>query len=502
MRIVSADVIVTSPGRNFVTLKLVTDEGIAGIGDATLNGRELAVASYLRDHVCPLLLERDAGRIEDTWQYLYRGAYWRRGPVTMAAIAAVDMALWDIKGKAAGMPVYQLLGGASRDGLLAYGHASGGEIPDVLNSVEEHLAKGFRAIRVQTGIPGLGSVYGVASSARTGPRYDYEPARRTPLPVEERWDTAAYMRHLPKVMEAVRTRFGDDLPLLHDGHHRMTPIQAAHLAKSLEPFRLFWLEDCTPAENQEGLRLVRRHSTTPLAIGEVFNSVFDYQTLITEQLIDYVRSAVTHAGGSRGSSGSSTSRASTRSSPASMGPRTSHPWAWRRRSTSVSLSTTSASRSTCSTARRRSRSSGHRSRSRRACSIPATSRGWASSSTRRPRRATRTSRRISPSRACATGPSTTGNGLRTGPVSRQAPAPVRPLHDPPGGSTDVTRRRGPRTRAGHPPDPCQMTGHAALATEDVSGARCDVLIHARAPAPDHGDRGLSGHPSRSRAPRG
>jgi mannonate dehydratase len=218
----------------------------------------------------------------------------------MAAISAVDMALWDIKGKAAGMPVYQLLGGASREGLLAYGHASGAEISDVLDSVQAHLDKGFRAIRVQSGVPGLGSVYGVASSAKTGPRYDYEPARRTALPVEETWDTAAYLRHLPRVMEAVRARFGEDLPLLHDGHHRMTPIQAATLGKSLEPFQMFWLEDCTPAEHQEGLRLVRQHTTTPLAIGEVFNVVHDYQTLITEQLIDYVRSAATHAGGITG----------------------------------------------------------------------------------------------------------------------------------------------------------------------------------------------------------
>src|ERR1700758_2538543 len=125
MKISSTDVIVTSPTRNFVTLKLTTDEGVVGLGDATLNGRELAVASYLRDHVAPLLPGRDPHRIEDTWQYLYRGAYWRRGPVTMAAIGAVDMALWDIKAKLAGMPLYQLLGGASRAGVMVYGHANG-----------------------------------------------------------------------------------------------------------------------------------------------------------------------------------------------------------------------------------------------------------------------------------------------------------------------------------------------------------------------------------------
>jgi mannonate dehydratase len=286
MRIAGADVIVTCPGRNFVTLEITTDDGLVGYGDATLNGRELAVASYLRDHVVPLLVDRDAHRIEDTWQYLYRGAYWRRGPVTMAAIAAVDVALWDIKAKAAGMPLYQLLGGASRTGIMAYGHASGRDLPEVLDSIRARQAEGFRSIRVQSGVPGLDTIYGIGN-----------PLERTGLPAEEVWDTRAYLRHLPTVFEAVRNEFGPELPLLHDVHHRLTPIQAAKLGKALEPYDLFWMEDCTPAENQEGLRLVRRHTTTPLAIGEVFNTVFDYQTLIREQLIDYVRSAVTHTGG-------------------------------------------------------------------------------------------------------------------------------------------------------------------------------------------------------------
>src|SRR6187401_2370057 len=142
MRIVDATVIVCCPGRNFVTLKLVTEDGVHGLGDATLNGRELAVASYLSDHVVPLLAGRDAHAVENTWQFLYRGAYWRGGPVTMAAIAAVDMALWDIKGKAAGLPVYQLLGGASRTGCLVYTHATGRDIPELLDSVQEHREHG------------------------------------------------------------------------------------------------------------------------------------------------------------------------------------------------------------------------------------------------------------------------------------------------------------------------------------------------------------------------
>src|SRR5450432_4677108 len=143
MRIVDAKVVVCSPGRNFVTLKLTTEDGVYGLGDATLNGRELAVASYLTDHVIPLLIGRDARRIEDTWQYLYKGAYWRRGPVTMSAIAAVDTALWDIKGKALNVPVYQLLGGASRDAVLVYGHASGRDIAETVDEVERYREMGY-----------------------------------------------------------------------------------------------------------------------------------------------------------------------------------------------------------------------------------------------------------------------------------------------------------------------------------------------------------------------
>jgi mannonate dehydratase len=300
-QIVSAEVLITSPGRNFVTLRLRTSNGIEGLGDATVNGRELAVVSYLRDHIAPLLLGRDAHAIEDTWQYLYRGAYWRRGPITMAAIAAVDTALWDIKAKLAGMPLYQLLGGRSRRGCLAYGHASGTDLPELFDSVRAHLEQGYRAIRIQTGIPGLDSVYGVATSPNAAvggaSRYDHEPARRSAAPVEEEWDTRAYLRHMPGVFEAVRAEFGPELPLLHDAHHRLTPIQAARLGKQLEPYDLFWLEDVTPAENTAVLRRIREHTTTPLAIGEVFNTVWDYRELFEEQLIDYVRSPVTHAGG-------------------------------------------------------------------------------------------------------------------------------------------------------------------------------------------------------------
>src|SRR6187399_3187982 len=161
MRITDAAVIVCSPGRNFVTLKITTEDGVYGLGDATLNGRELAVASYLTDHLVPLLIGRDARRIEDTWQYLYKGAYWRRGPVTMTAISAVDTALWDIKGKVLGVPVYDLLGGRSREDVMVYGHASGADVEETVRAVAEYMKLGYKAVRAQAGVPGIPSTYGV-----------------------------------------------------------------------------------------------------------------------------------------------------------------------------------------------------------------------------------------------------------------------------------------------------------------------------------------------------
>ena len=236
MRITEAKVIICSPGRNFVTLKITTEDGIHGLGDATLNGRELAVASYLSDHVIPLLIGRDARRIEDIWQYLYKGAYWRRGPVTMASISAVDTALWDIKGKSLNVPVYQLLGGASRDAVLVYGHASGKDIDDTVAAVASYAKLGYKAIRAQSGIPGLDSTYGVGRG-----KMFYEPAEKD-VPLESAWSSELYMNFVPRLFERLRKEFGSELPLLHDVHHRLTPIEAARLGKELEPYHLFWLE--------------------------------------------------------------------------------------------------------------------------------------------------------------------------------------------------------------------------------------------------------------------
>jgi mannonate dehydratase len=291
MRIVDARLIVCSPDRNFVTLRIETDDGTYGLGDATLNGRELAVAAYLEEHVIPCLIGRDPFAIEDIWQYLYRGAYWRRGPVTMTAISAVDVALWDIKGKALNTPVYNLLGGQSRQGVLVYSHANGTDIPSAIESVQEHIKQGYLAVRVQCGVPGTLSSYGVPKGDKP-----YEPAERG-LPPESLWSTEKYLNFVPQLFQAIRKEVGEDVHLLHDIHHRLTPIEAARLGRALEPYHLFWMEDPTPAENQEAFRLIRQHTVTPVATGEVFSSFWDAHDLIRNQWIDYIRMTIVHGGG-------------------------------------------------------------------------------------------------------------------------------------------------------------------------------------------------------------
>ncbi len=291
MKIESAKTIITCPGRNFVTLKIYTDQGVYGIGDATLNGRELSVVSYLEDHVIPCLIGMDPRRIEDIWQYLYRGAYWRRGPVTMSAISAVDTALWDIKAKMANMPLYDLLGGKSREGIMVYGHANGNDIAETTEEFGRYIDMGYKAIRAQTGVPGIKDAYGVGR----GKMY-YEPADAA-LPSNTVWDTTKYLNYVPKLFEKLRDTYGFDHHILHDGHHRLTPIEAARLGKEVEDYKLFWLEDLTPAENQEAFKLIRAHTTTPLAVGEIFNTIWDCKDLIQNQLIDYIRTTVVRAGG-------------------------------------------------------------------------------------------------------------------------------------------------------------------------------------------------------------
>ena len=295
MKITGAEVFVGGPGKNYVTLKIMTDEGIYGLGDASLNCRETLPAKYLQDYLIPCLIGMDPRNSEDIWQYFYRGAYFRRGPISMAAIGAIDMALWDIKGKIAGLPVYQLLGGKSRDAALVYAHATGANLDDLLESIARYQSLGYRAVRVQCGIPGMpAGGYGIAAK---GNNQDQFITQFGELPDTEIWDTEKYLRYMPIVLEKIREQFGDDLKVLHDVHHRLTPREAAAFGKEVEKYNLFWMEDPTPADDQSALKLIRQHTTTPIAIGEVFNSISDCKQLIEEELIDFIRVSVTYAGG-------------------------------------------------------------------------------------------------------------------------------------------------------------------------------------------------------------
>ncbi|OBT06658.1 bifunctional D-altronate/D-mannonate dehydratase [Vibrio sp. UCD-FRSSP16_10] len=293
MKIKDIKVLICKPGRNFVTVKIITESGVYGVGDATLNGRELAVASYIEEHIKPCLIGKSALNIEDIWQYLYKGAYWRKGPVTMTAIGAIDMALWDIFGKHANVPVHQLLGGKSRNGITVYAHANGESIEEVLTNLGNFIEQGYKAVRLQCSIPKSKGTYGTLE----GKKNYYELQGNRPLPPENEWSTRKYMNFIPELFKQARERFGFDVDLLHDVHSRLTPIEAARLCKLLEPYDLLFVEDPVIAENQSSYAQIRTHTTTPLAVGETFNTIWDCKELIETQSIDYIRTAVSHGGG-------------------------------------------------------------------------------------------------------------------------------------------------------------------------------------------------------------
>ncbi|QFU76316.1 D-galactonate dehydratase family protein [Halioglobus maricola] len=295
MKITHAEVFVGGPGKNYVTLKIMTDEGVYGLGDATLNNRETLPAQYLTDYLIPCLIGKDPMNSEDIWQYFYRGAYFRRGPISMAAIGAIDMALWDIKGKVAGLPAYQLFGGKSRDGAMVYAHATGSDLEALLDTIEHYQSQGYKAVRVQCGIPGMpAGGYGISGKNDDSKHFITQYGT---LPDEEIWDSEKYLRYMPHVFEKIRDRFGPELKVLHDVHHRLTPREAAAFGREVEKYNLFWLEDPTPAEDQMALKLIREHTTIPIAIGEVFNSLWDCKDMIEQELIDFIRVSVTYAGG-------------------------------------------------------------------------------------------------------------------------------------------------------------------------------------------------------------
>jgi mannonate dehydratase len=294
MKISDVRVIVTAPaGQPFVLVKILTDAGVYGVGEGTKNGRELGVASLLENHIVPMLIGRDPGAIEDIWKLLYMGAYWRGGPIQMSALAAVDMALWDIKGKVAGMPAYSLLGGPTRQGVLTYYHAHGDTPEEVAEDVIQHKAAGFRVIRAQVAVEGQTGGYGAGRHSDPA----LEQANRARLPYEGVWEPEPYLQSVPRLFAYLREHVGWDVQLLHDAHGRLTPIEAARLAKDLEPFKLMFLEDPIGPEHAASMEVVRRASTTPIAIGEIISSLYEILPMITAQTIDYVRCSPIHIGG-------------------------------------------------------------------------------------------------------------------------------------------------------------------------------------------------------------
>jgi mannonate dehydratase len=289
LRIRDVRVILTAPnGIRLVVVKVLTDEPeLYGLGCATFTQRPLAVAAAIEHYLKPFVIGRDVDRIEDIYQAAYVSSYWRSGPVLNNALSGIDMALWDIKGKRAGMPLYQLLGGKCREAVPLYTHASGDSLSEVEESALRIMEQGFRYVRVQMGIAGL-ATYG-SKSIHTTMALDPHQART--------WEPTPYVRSVPKLLEYLRLKLGEDVELLHDVHERIPPIQGVWLAKAVEPYRLFFLEDLFAPEDIEYFRMVRQQSATPLAMGELFVNQAEYVPLIKERLIDLIRVHISDIGG-------------------------------------------------------------------------------------------------------------------------------------------------------------------------------------------------------------
>jgi mannonate dehydratase len=295
--------ILTAPNNiRLVVVKIETSEpGLVGWGCATFTQRALVVRTAINDYLRPFLIGRNVDEIEDIWQSSYVSSYWRNGGILFNAMSGVDIALWDIKAKRAGMPLYQLLGGKVRHGADCYFHASGSTLEEVEQSARGAMERGFRHVRVQMSTPGYAG-YG----ARTA------PGATTPMPggvtgapgdaigptaPKAIWESAPYVRMVPKLFEHMRTKLGDEVELLHDVHERVTLNEAINLCKSLEPYRLFFLEDPFPPEENEHFRLLRQQTSVPIAMGELFNTQHEYVPLIKDRLIDFIRIHISQIGG-------------------------------------------------------------------------------------------------------------------------------------------------------------------------------------------------------------
>ena len=289
IKITDVKTILTAPDHiRLVVVKVYTDQpGLYGLGCATFTQRPLAVASAIENYLKPFVIGRDADRIEDIYQAAYVSSYWRSGPVLNNALSGIDQALWDIKGKRANMPVYQLLGGKCREAVPVYVHASGNSFTEVEERARQFMEQGFRYVRCQVGISGY-TTYGSRGAAAIKA---LNPAQ------EHTWEPTPYVYTAPRLFEHLRLKLGDDVELLHDVHERIPPIQGVWLAKALEPYRLFFLEDLFAPEDIAYFRMVRQQTATPLAMGELFVNHAEYVPLIQERLIDFIRVHISDLGG-------------------------------------------------------------------------------------------------------------------------------------------------------------------------------------------------------------
>ncbi len=296
-KITDVQTILTAPNRiRLVVVKVLTSEpGLYGWGCATFTQRALVVKTAIDEYLRPFLIGRRVDEIEDIYQSSYVSSYWRNGPVLFNAMGGVDIALWDILGKRANLPLYQLLGGKVRHGADCYYHASGRDFQEVEDNVRKGMSLGFRHVRIQGGVPGL-STYG-ARSADAPAAASGQPEAIGPTNPRSVWESAPYVRMLPKLFEHVRTKVGDEVELLHDVHERVRLNEAINLCKALEPYRLFFLEDPFPPEDNGWFRQLRQQTSIPIAMGELFNTVQEYLPLISERLIDFIRIHISQIGG-------------------------------------------------------------------------------------------------------------------------------------------------------------------------------------------------------------
>ncbi len=297
-KITNIKTFLTAPNRiRLVVVKVETTEpGLYGYGCATFTQRSLVVKTAIEEYLKPFLIGRNVDEIEDIWQSSYMSSYWRNGPVLFNAMSGVDIALWDIKGKRAGMPLYQLLGGKVRHGADCYFHAAGKDFVELEERVKQGVERGFRHIRIQSGVEGLATYGAGGANLGTGAGASSTEAIG-PMNPKAIWEPAKYVRMVPKMFELMRKKFGDEVEFLHDVHERVTLQQGIQICKDTEQYRPFFIEDPFPPEDNDHFRLLRNQTNTPIAMGELFNTQHEYLPLIKDRLIDYIRIHISQIGG-------------------------------------------------------------------------------------------------------------------------------------------------------------------------------------------------------------